>query len=64
MLAMLWLQKGNVQEAEKWGKIAWELLDDRGHLGITEKKMGFKLERMLGSIGRLGGNGEGKKWKK
>jgi hypothetical protein len=63
MLAMLWLQKGNSHEANRWGKMAWGLLDDLGHLGTTEKKLGFKLERMLGSIGRLGGKGEGKKWR-
>lgn len=64
MLAMLWLQRGNSQEANKWGEMAWRLLDNLGHLSNIEKKSGFKLERMLGNIGRLGGSGEGKKWRK
>ncbi|KAH7092412.1 hypothetical protein FB567DRAFT_614340 [Paraphoma chrysanthemicola] len=66
MLAMLYLEHGDRKSAEKYGKLAWGLLGDLGFLGVGEEKdrQTFTLERLLGNMGKLGGDGSGGKWKK
>ncbi|KAH7066402.1 hypothetical protein BKA63DRAFT_585461 [Paraphoma chrysanthemicola] len=66
MLAMLYLEHGDRKSAEKYGRLAWGLLGDLGFLGVGEEKdrQKFTLERLLGNMGKLGGDGSGGKWKK
>ena len=62
MLAMLYMETGETQKAEVYGKKAWQLLADLGFLGVGEEQPGFTLERLLGNIGGLGGDGG--KWRR
>lgn len=62
MLAMLWLEKGDREKAEVYGKKTHRLLADLGFLGIGEEREAWKLETLLKNIGGLGGMGQG--WKK
>jgi hypothetical protein len=62
MLAMLWLEKGNKEKAEMYGKKTHRLLADLGFLGIGEEKETWSLEMLLENIGGLGAMGE--VWKK
>lgn len=66
MLAMLYLSKGDRKTAEKYGEMAWRLLENLGFLGEGEKKEGFGLERLLEGIGGLGGDGResGRGWRR
>ncbi|KAF1830291.1 SET domain-containing protein [Decorospora gaudefroyi] len=62
MLAMLWLEKGDRETAEKYGKMTHRLLADLGFLGVGEERESWRLEQVLESIGGLGGKGVS--WKK
>lgn len=62
MLAMLYLEKGDRKTAEKYGRKAWGLLADLGFLGVGEEQPKFTLDRLLGNIGGMGG--DGMKWRR
>jgi hypothetical protein len=62
MLAMLYLEKGDRDEAEKWGRLAWDMLVDMGHVNVDMRDK-FELDTLLENIGGLGGDGKGKEWK-
>ncbi|KAL1798239.1 hypothetical protein ACET3X_002276 [Alternaria dauci] len=62
MLAMLWLEKGDKEKAEVYGKKTHRLLADLGFLGIGEERDAWDLETLLKNIGGLSGMGE--MWKK
>lgn len=62
MLAMLYLEKSERANADKYGRMAWELLGKLGYLGVGGEMGEFSLEVLLGNIGGLGGKGEG--WRK
>jgi len=64
MLAMLYMETGETQKAEEYGKKAWQLLADLGFLGVGEEQPRFTLERLLGNIGGLGGDGDAGKWRR
>lgn len=66
MLAMLWLEKGDREKAEMWGRKAWKLLGDLGYLGngAEENEEKFSLEVLLEGIGGLGGNGKERGWRR
>lgn len=57
MLAMLYNSRGDTKKAEEYGRMAWDLLADLGFLGVGEEMPRFTLERLLGNIGGLGGEG-------
>jgi hypothetical protein len=62
MLAMLYLEMGDREEAEMWGRRAWGLLGRLGYLGVSEDGEdmdGYTLEVLLEGIGGLGGDGGG-----
>ncbi|KAG9194295.1 hypothetical protein G6011_04330 [Alternaria panax] len=62
ILAMLWLEKGNEEKADIYGKQTHRLLADLGFLGIGEEREAWKLETLLNNLGGMGGMGEA--WKK
>jgi hypothetical protein len=61
----LYLEKGDRETAEVWGRKAWRMLGDLGYLGVGEEQWvgKFSLEVLLEGIGGLGGDGQGK-WRK
>jgi Tfp pilus assembly protein PilF len=64
MLAMLYLEAGERENAERYGRLAWQLLADLGFLGVGEERPVFSLEKLLGNMGRLGGEGKAGLWKR
>lgn len=64
MLAMLYMEKGDRKKATEYGEKAWQLLADLGFLGVGVEQPRFSLERLLGNIGGMGGDGQGSKWRR
>lgn len=64
MLAMLWLEKGDRAKAEEYGEKTRQLLGDLGFLGVGEEKESWRLETLLNNIGSMGGDGQGRPWRR